>query len=67
LVNHFWNMFDQVLLRPALLPCFDPAGLLVLDRIGENAVLHAGRAAVSLSDHLPLVLDLAVEKEPGDG
>jgi hypothetical protein len=66
-VNHFWNTFDQVLLRPALLSCFDRARLLVLDRIGDDAILNVGQGGKGLSDHLPLVLDLAIEKEPSDG
>jgi exonuclease III len=66
LVNHFWNTFDQVLLRPALLPYFDRERLLVLDHVGENPILKSGRGAIGLSDHLPLVLDLAIEKEPSN-
>jgi hypothetical protein len=49
------------------LPCYDPARLLVLDRIGEQTIVDPGRGTAGLSDHLPLVLDLAIEKEPGDG
>jgi hypothetical protein len=67
LVNHFWNTFDQVLLRPALLPHFDPARLLVLDHIRDKTILSAGEGVIGLSDHLPLILDLAIEKELSDG
>ena len=67
LVNHFWNTFDQVLLRPGLLPYFNSARLRVLDQVGERSILSVGRGTVGLSDHLPLVLDLAIEKELTDG
>jgi exonuclease III len=67
LVNHFWNTFDQVLLRPGLLPFFDPARLRVLDQVGERSIMSNGRGTDGLSDHLPLVLDLAIEREHGDG
>ncbi len=67
LVNHYWNTFDQVLLRPALLSQFDPARLLVLDRVGDTAILKTGAGVPGLSDHLPLVLDLVIERETSDG
>jgi endonuclease/exonuclease/phosphatase family metal-dependent hydrolase len=67
LVNHFWNTYDQVLLRPSLLPFFDPRQLLVLDRVGGDPVLPMEGGRTSLSDHLPLVLNLTIEKELGDG
>lgn len=66
-MNHFWNTFDQVLLRPALFPYFDPTRLLVPDKVDETPILHSRRAQVGLSDHLPLVAELTVEKEHGDG
>jgi hypothetical protein len=67
LVSHVWNTFDQVLLRPALLSCYDPARLLVPDRAGERLILHFGKCGTGLSDHLPLVLGLSIEGEPRGG
>ena len=64
LVNHFWNTFDQVLLRPGLLSCYDPGRLVVPDRVGERPILASGRGSGSgLSDHLPVVIGLSIERE----
>lgn len=67
LVSHVWNTFDQVLLRPSLLPCYDPRRLLVPDRIGERPILHFGRGRTGLSDHLPVVVGLSIERELSSG
>jgi hypothetical protein len=66
-VNHFWNTFDQVLLRPGLLPCYDPARLLIIDRVGKRPILHLGGGVPDLSDHLPVVIELSIEKEVSRG
>ena len=34
-VAYFWHMFDQVLLRPAVLPMFQNDTLKIIDRVGE--------------------------------
>jgi hypothetical protein len=57
---HFWHVFDQVLLRPALLPYFRDDGLTVPTSIDGTSLLDDNgcpdrRAA---SDHLPVVLRL---------
>ena len=58
----FWNVFDQVLLRPELLDGFDLASLRIIDSIGEFSLLNRiGRP--SPSDHLPIAFTLRV---PGD-
>jgi hypothetical protein len=58
--NHFWHMYDQVLLRPALMHSL--AHLQILDSDGEiDLVTSQGRPRQdSLSDHLPIhfVLDV---------
>jgi len=53
--------------QPGLLRYFDPANLAVLDRVGERPILDRASDGQGLSDHLPLVLDLRIEREPGDG
>ena len=63
MVNHFWNTFDQVLLRPSLFPYFDPASLLVLDRVADHPILRVDGVGGVLSDHLPIVIKLAIERE----
>jgi hypothetical protein len=57
-LNHFWNIYDQVLLRPALADSL--AGLDILDSCGGAPLLTRGglpdRAAAS--DHLPVLFRL---------
>ena len=67
LVSHFWNTFDQVLLRPDLLSCYDPAGLVVPTHAADQLILGLSSGAAGLSDHLPVVLALSIEKEIGGG
>jgi hypothetical protein len=57
---HFWNTFDQVLIRPDLLPVFDDAGLSLIDVIGGESLLdERGRPnKLQHSDHLPIHLNL---------
>ena len=56
-VNYFWNTFDQVLLRPELIPRFDDEELEVVTEIGATSLLtENGIPNLSVgSDHLPLV------------
>jgi hypothetical protein len=59
-VCYFWNIFDQVLVRPSLLDAFDNDHLKILDSSGDDSLLTAGglpnkRVA---SDHLPIVFGL---------
>ncbi|MGO9404847.1 MAG: hypothetical protein ACLPVW_15400 [Terriglobales bacterium] len=60
-VVYFWNMFDQVLVRPQLLEGFDStAGVQVVRSIGDVSLLgEDGRPDGSVgSDHLPIVVEL---------
>ena len=59
----FWNMFDQVLLRPDLLPVFETGNLKVLTEIGKTQLLKAGSIDRSISDHLPIMIKLPIELE----
>ncbi|MGD0092006.1 MAG: hypothetical protein ABSE73_19000 [Planctomycetota bacterium] len=61
-INYYWNIFDQVLLRPALLPYFDHKDLDIVTHDGQNSLLtSAGRPdADSASDHLPLLFKLSL-------
>ncbi|MFC1835803.1 endonuclease/exonuclease/phosphatase family protein [Thermodesulfobacteriota bacterium] len=61
-VVHFWNMFDQVLIRPELLPAFRNERLRILDSDGEVSLLSdnglpSKRVA---SDHLPILFALEI-------
>ncbi len=60
----FWHTFDQVLLRPALLPYFDATSLAVLVKVGDVSLLrHDGTPDTRIgSDHLPLVFSLDMDR-----
>lgn len=61
-VAYFWHMFDQVLLRPDLLPSFENQSLEILDSDGTATLLKKSGAPdeAAGSDHLPLVFRLNV-------
>lgn len=58
--DYFWNMFDQVLVRPELLPYFRNSDVEILADDGVASLLDAkGRPdAENISDHLPLLFKL---------
>jgi len=51
-VQHFWNIFDQVLVRPDLIEFLPKRSLRVLTESQRKLVDHRGLPSVS--DHLPL-------------
>ena len=59
-VNYFWNVFDQVLLRPELAEGFDPGKLKILTSVGSRTLVRSdGRPdAGNSSDHLPILFEL---------
>jgi len=56
----FWNMFDQVLIRPDLLDRFNNRDLRILDTDGRTTLLTANGLPDSTvaSDHLPILFTL---------
>lgn len=58
----FWNMFDQVLIRPDLLPLFDNRELEILESDGKVPFLskHGVPDKSVASDHLPVMFRLAL-------
>jgi hypothetical protein len=55
----FWHMFDQVLVRPALLPGFETSEVDVIHRVGSQSLLRNGVPDTRLaSDHLPIVFSI---------
>ena len=58
----FWNMFDQVLIRPDLLSRFDNEGLEILESDGEVSFLSDEGLpdTNAASDHLPVMFRLAL-------
>ncbi len=59
-VNYFWNIFDQVLVRPSLLAYMRHESVQVVTEInGKSLVNRRGRAVkTQASDHLPIILTL---------
>ncbi len=55
-----WNIFDQVLVRPALLPLFDTSELKILTGDGERSFLKRNGTPdkTNVSDHLPILFKL---------
>ena len=56
----YWHMFDQVLLRPALLPCFSDDNLAIITHDGkvELGKGHGFPDSEVGSDHFPLLIRL---------
>jgi hypothetical protein len=62
-VSYFWNVFDQVLVRPGLLPGFRSEDVEVLTEDGEVSFLAGPDEAPDreqFSDHLPLLFGLSL-------
>lgn|SRR5689334_17300687 len=59
-VNYYWNVFDQVLIRPELLDFFDNARLKILTEVQGSSLLRMdGQPDPKIaSDHLPLLFSL---------
>jgi len=60
-VEYFWHTFDQVLIRPALVPYYRRDSVRVISRIGETSLMSQSGIERRISDHLPLVLTLHTE------
>ncbi len=62
LLEYFWNVFDQVLIRPALLDYFDTDALRILTQCGETSLLRPSGTPddTRASDHLPLLFRLRI-------
>ena len=58
--NMFWNMYDQVLIRPDLLDSFEDESVEIVSKIGETLLAKAdGRPDLTVSsDHFPVVFAL---------
>lgn len=59
-ISYFWNMFDQVLVRPELLDVFSNEDLKIIDAVGKQSLLNNnGLPNTNLaSDHLPIFFRL---------
>lgn len=63
LKTFFWNIFDQVLIRPALLGSFSQDNLQILTTVGNISLLTKRGIPNSklASDHLPLLFTIDLE------
>lgn len=55
--SFFWNMYDQVMLRPSLLSCFQNKDLKILTSDGKQPLLSES-GLPQASDHLPILFKL---------
>jgi hypothetical protein len=57
-MSYFWNIFDQVLVRPSMMQVL--SGVRVIDRVGSESLLNLrGNPKLSIgSDHLPILFKL---------
>ena len=63
-INYYWNMFDQVMIRPDLLEYFHDEKLQILTSAGSTHLLNtSGRPDQQVaSDHLPIMFELNLLK-----
>jgi hypothetical protein len=67
-LSYFWHTFDQVLLRPSLLPYYGANDLsIIADVDGEAIISREGSRQSGGPDHLPIVIRLSIEKDRADG
>jgi hypothetical protein len=68
-VNYFWNIFDQVLVRPSLLKFLDKDAVRIVTEIGGVSLLtEKGHPDKKIhSDHLPLVCRMGLIEELVNG
>lgn len=58
-VTYFWNMFDQVIIRPSLFDNFDIDSLKIIDKVNGTPLVNTnGRPKQQISDHLPIVFEI---------
>lgn len=63
-INFYWNIFDQVLIRPSLINMFDLKRFKILDKDGMFSLLNNQGLPdkKSGSDHLPILFSLNVQQ-----
>lgn len=59
-LSYFWHLYDQVLIRPDLVPRFVDHELKILSKCGDAALINA-KGEPSVSDHLPILFRLNLE------
>ena len=58
-INQFWNMYDQVMIRPSLVECFEDDEFIIVNKIkGVSLLTHSVKGMIinkNISDHLPIL------------
>jgi hypothetical protein len=64
-VVYFWNIFDQILVRPTLIDGFDDDDLQIIDAVGPVRLTRGdGRPNSTIgSDHLPILFEMSIPLE----
>jgi hypothetical protein len=57
-VNYFWNIFDQVVIRPEIIDNFDVDKLKIISQC-NNVSLVNRNGRPSISDHLPIIFNIS--------
>lgn len=55
--SHYWNMLDQVVIRPSIADRFDKNSFSILTDAGTTSLI-GGNGKPSISDHLPLFFSI---------
>lgn len=68
-VTMYWHVFDQLLVRPSLAMSFQPDDIAIVTSIGTHRLTMEANARPdhSVSDHLPLVANIAEIQEVPNG
>lgn len=53
-----WNTFDQVLIRPDVIPYYRSDGLKVITEVGGESIFDGNTITSTHSDHLPIMITL---------
>jgi hypothetical protein len=65
-LNYFWNMYDQVMIRPELIPFFDETKLDIISGTNTKSFLKTTsgytRIDKDISDHLPIKFQIKLNK-----
>jgi hypothetical protein len=59
-INYFWNIFDQIIIRPDLIQYIDEDSLEILNKFGDKLNLLKKTKIIddSISDHLPITITI---------
>lgn len=61
-VGHYWNILDQVLIRPEILHLFKHEKSIIIERFSNHSLLNKNGIPdkVNYSDHLPIFFSLTI-------